>query len=99
MALTITQVMDMGKKKPNQASPESTVWPIECFEEALLPRELLRLCATRKLGATGIHRMFFIRRELALGKQVELWDRNVHRVIQVVVPEPASAQRMSQLRH
>jgi hypothetical protein len=33
MALTITQVTDMDKKKPNQVSPESTIWPAECFEQ------------------------------------------------------------------
>jgi hypothetical protein len=33
MDLTITQVTDMGKKKPNQVSPESTIWPAECFEQ------------------------------------------------------------------
>lgn len=33
MDLTITQVTDMGRKKPNQASPESTIWPAECIEQ------------------------------------------------------------------
>jgi hypothetical protein len=99
MDLTITQVTDMGKKKPNQVSPESTIWPAECFEQE--PAETAEASAVRdfKMGTREIYSMSFIRLALGVGKQVELWDSNVHRVIGTGVPKTASAQGISQLRH
>jgi hypothetical protein len=52
-----------------------------------------------KMGTREIYSMSFIRLVLGVGKQVELWDSNVHRVIRTGVPKTASAQRISQLRH
>ncbi len=34
MDLIITQDTGMDKKKPNDFSPESTVWPAECWQKA-----------------------------------------------------------------
>jgi hypothetical protein len=99
MDLTITQVMDMDKKKPNQVSPESTIWPAECFEQE--PAKTVVLCAVSNLkkDTWEIDSMSFIRLVLDVGKQVELWDSNVHKVIRTGVPKTASTQRISQLRH
>jgi hypothetical protein len=89
----------MGKTRPSQVSPESTVWPIECFSKALLRQELFSLCVARRLGARKSRSMSFIRQGLGLGKQVELWDSNVHKDIQIAVLKASEAQSNSQLRH
>jgi hypothetical protein len=60
---------------------------------------VIRLCAIRRLGAGDIDSMSFIRLGLGVGKQVELWDSNVHKVREVAVAETASVQWISQLRH
>jgi hypothetical protein len=93
------QVTDMGKKKPNQVSPESTVWPNECFVQGPTATGVVSAMCNLKMGSEEICSMSFIRLVLAVGKQVELWDSNVHRVIRIGVPKTASAQRISQLRH
>jgi hypothetical protein len=43
--------------------------------------------------------MSFIGLGLGVGKQVELWDSNVHKDIQIAFPETTIAQSNSQLRH
>jgi hypothetical protein len=81
MDLTITQDTGMDKKKPNNVSVESTVWPAECCQKAPLqvrecfgyPRPagwLLKESAPCPLLRVG----------WISGKQVELWDSNVHKV-------------------
>jgi len=99
MDLTIMQVTDMGKKKPNQVSPESTIWPAECFEQEPAKTVVVSVMCNSKMGAWEIDSMSFIRLVLDVGKEVELWDSNVHRVIRTGVPKTASTQRISQLRH
>jgi hypothetical protein len=99
MDLTITQVTDMGKKKPNQISPESTIWPAECLEQEPAKTEVVSATCDSNMGTWEIDSMSFIRLVLGVGKQVELWDSNVHRMIRIGVPKTASAQRISQLRH
>jgi hypothetical protein len=99
MDLTITQVTDMGKKKLSQVSPESTIWPAECFEQEPAKAGVVSALCDSKMGAREIYSMSFIRLVLGVGKQVELWDSNVHGVIRTDVPKTASAQRISQLRH
>ena len=99
MVLTITQVTDMDKKKPNQVSPESTIWPAECFEQEPAKRGVASAMRDLKTGAREIYSMSFVRLGLGVGKEVELWDSNVHRVIRTGVPKTASAQGISQLRH
>jgi hypothetical protein len=93
------QVTDMGKKKPNQVSPESTIWPAECFEQEPAEAGAAPTGCDLKMDIREIDSMSFIRLVLAVGKEVELWDSNVHRVIRTGVPKTASAQRISQLRH
>jgi hypothetical protein len=51
MELTITQVTDMGKKKPNQVSPESTIWPAECFEQEPAKTVVVSVMCDSKMGA------------------------------------------------
>jgi hypothetical protein len=89
----------MGKTTPSQVSPESAVWPIECSLEALLQQALFRLCVVRRLGPRESCSMSFIGLGLGVGKQVELWDSNVHKDIQIAFPETTIAQSNSQLRH
>jgi hypothetical protein len=99
MDLTITQVTDMGKRKPNQVSPESTIWPAECFEHEPAKTGVASAMFDLKTGGREICSMSFIRLGLGVGKEVELWDSNVHGVIRTSVPKTASAQGISQLRH
>ncbi len=89
----------MGRKKPNQVSPESTVWPTECFVQEPAATRVVSAVCYLKMGTEEICSMSFIRLVLDVGKQVELWDSNVHRVIRTGVPKTVSAQRISQLRH
>jgi hypothetical protein len=96
---TITQVTDMRKKKPNQVSPESTIWPAECFEQEPAKTGVASAVRDLKTAAREIRSMSFIGLVLGVGKEVELWDSNVHRVICTGVPKTASAQGISQLRH
>jgi hypothetical protein len=99
MDLTTMQVTDMGKKKPNQVSPESTIWPAECFEQEPAKWGVASAMRDLKTGARGIYSMSFVRLGLGVGKEVELWDSNVHRVIRTGIPKTASNQEISQLRH
>ena len=91
--------MDMDKTTPSQASPEGAVWPIECFSKGLPRQGLLMLCVGAGLGARERRSMSFIRLGLGVGKQVVLWDSNVHKDIQIAAPETNMAQGNSQLRH
>lgn len=99
MDLTITRVTNMGKKKPNQVSPESTIWPAECFEQEPGKTGVASAMRDLKTGAWEIYSMSFVRLVLGVGKQVELWDSDVHKVIRTSVPKTTSAQGISQLRH
>jgi len=101
MDLTIMRDMGMDKKKPNNnVSAESTVWPAECCQKARLQ---VRECFgyLRPVG--------WLLKESALcpllregwisGKQVELWDSNVHKVAESLSRWRQNARNFSQLRH
>lgn len=80
------QVMDIHTKKPNQISPEPY-----CLASQVLPRGPAVTGAIWSAFDPIVrcmrNPMSFIGFRLEVGKQIELWDSNVHKDIQIAAPE------------
>lgn len=71
----------MGRKKPKQVSPEEHRLANRMLRRGPTVTRVTSVMCEPEVGCRGIHCMSFIRLELALGKQMELWDSNVHGVV------------------
>jgi len=100
MDLTITRDTGMDKTKPNNASPKSTVWPVECYQDTPLKQgEFFSYARPECWLPMESAACPLLRAGWVSGKLVELWDSNVHRVVESLPSRGQSARNFSQLRH
>jgi hypothetical protein len=94
MDLTITQVMEMDKKTPDEVISERTSLACRVLSGGPALNRVVSTVLNLYERGYDTYSMSFINSILRLGKQVELWARNVHKRYSGALVLTTSAQEI-----